>query len=71
MGSVKELPRFDAAKYLDNNEAVAIFISEAMTSGDSTYIAHAFGIIARAKGMAKIAEETGLSREQNNAKNNE
>lgn len=64
MASVKALPRFDAAEYLDNDEAVAIFMSEAMGTADPTYIAHAFGIVARAKGMSKIAEDTGLSREQ-------
>jgi probable addiction module antidote protein len=64
MASVKELPQFDAAKYLDDNEATAAFLSDALQTGDSLYISHAFGIVARAKGMARIAEETGLAREQ-------
>ena len=33
-------------------------------AGDATYIAKALGVVARAKGMANIAAETGLSREQ-------
>ncbi|MHB8146923.1 MAG: addiction module antidote protein [Vulcanimicrobiaceae bacterium] len=64
MASVKELPLFDAAKYLNSNEAIAAFLSDALQTGESRYIAHAFGIVARAKGVAQIAEETGLAREQ-------
>jgi len=64
MASVKQLPRFDAAKYLDSNEAVAAFLSDALETGDQAYISHAFGVIARAKGMAQVAEDTGLAREQ-------
>ncbi len=64
MASVKRLPQFDAAKYLDSNEAVAAFLSDALETGDQAYIAHAFGAVARARGMAQIAEETGLAREQ-------
>lgn len=64
MASVKELPHFDASRYLDTKEAIAAFLSDALQSGDQGYIAHAFGIVARAKGVAQIAEETGLAREQ-------
>lgn len=64
MASVKILPRFDATKYLDDDEAIAVYLSEALKSGDQAFIAHALGDVARAKGMAQIAEETGLAREQ-------
>jgi probable addiction module antidote protein len=64
MASVKELPHFDASRYLDTKEAIAAFLSDALQSGDQAYIAHAFGIVARAKGVTQIAEETGLAREQ-------
>jgi probable addiction module antidote protein len=36
----------------------------AFTTEDAGYIAHALGVVARAKGMAEIAMQTGLSREQ-------
>jgi probable addiction module antidote protein len=39
-------------------------MTEALASGDTGYIAHALGVVARARGMAQIAAETGLSREQ-------
>jgi probable addiction module antidote protein len=55
---------YDPAEDLTSEEAIAVFLQEAFTSGDAAYIAHAFGVVARAKGMTQIAEQTGLSREQ-------
>ena len=54
---------FDAAKYLDNPETIATYLTEAFESGDTSFIAAAIGDVARAKGMAKVAAETGLGRE--------
>jgi probable addiction module antidote protein len=56
--------KWDAAEYLDSGEAIAIFMGEAFKTNDPAYIAHALGVVARAKGMAQIAQKTGLSREQ-------
>ena len=39
-------------------------MADAFESEDMGYIAHALGIVARAKGMSRIASQTGLSREQ-------
>ncbi len=39
-------------------------MAEAFASEDPAYIAHALGVVARAKGMSQIAAETGLSRQQ-------
>jgi len=64
MASIKDLRRFDAAEYLDNEQALAVFLSEAMKTADPAYIAHAIGVVARSKGMADISARTGLSREQ-------
>ena len=55
---------YDPAVALDSDEAIAVFLSDALESGDSAYIAKAFGVVARAKGMTELARETGLSREQ-------
>jgi len=55
---------YDPAEDLNTDEAVATFMAEAFTTEDPGYIAHALGVVARAKGMAQIAKETGLSREQ-------
>ncbi len=53
---------FDAAKYLSTPEDHAELLSDALASGHSGYIAAALGTIARAYGMSRLAEETGLNR---------
>ena len=60
----EKLTAYDPAEDLGSDEAKAIFMSEAFKTGDPGYIAHALGVVARAKGMTQIAIETGLSREQ-------
>lgn len=40
-----------------------MYLSEALETGDADYICHALDTIARAKGMTKVAKETGLGRE--------
>jgi probable addiction module antidote protein len=42
---------------------MAVFLSEALETGDTALIAAALGVVARAKGMREISEQTGLSRE--------
>lgn len=54
---------FDPAKYLDDDEAIAAYIEEAIDIGDPAFIADALGVVARAKGMGQIAKDAGLSRE--------
>ena len=58
------LTHYDPAEDLGSEEAIAVFMAEAFQSNDAGYIAHALGVVARAKGMAQIAGQTGLSREQ-------
>ena len=60
----KKLTTYDPAAALVNDEEIAAFMADAFETGDASYIAHALGIVARAKGMAQIARDTGLSREQ-------
>ena len=55
---------YDPAEDLASDEAIAVFMAEAFQTNDAAYISHALGVVARAKGMAAIAERTGLSREQ-------
>ena len=43
---------------------MATFMAEAFETNDAGYIAHALGVVVRARGMAQIAGQTGLSREQ-------
>ena len=60
----EKLTNYDPAEDLTSDEAIAIFMAEAFQTNDAGYIAHALGVVARAKGMAQIAGQTGLSREQ-------
>ena len=60
----EKLTTYDPAENLTCVEAIATFIAEAFQKNDASYIAHALGVVARAKGMAQIAGETGLSGEQ-------
>lgn len=54
---------YDPAEPLDSPEAIAAFMADAMETANPTFIANAFGIVARAKGMTELSRETGLSRE--------
>ena len=60
----EKLTNYDPAEDLGTEEAIAVFMAEAFQSNDVAYIAHALGVVARAKGMSQIASQTGLSREQ-------
>ncbi|MFZ5929807.1 MAG: addiction module antidote protein [Pseudomonadota bacterium] len=55
---------YDPAEDLNSDGAIATFMAEAFGTNDAGYIAYALGIVDRAKGMAQIAGQTGLSREQ-------
>ncbi len=59
----KTLGKFDAAATLRDAEAIAEYMAAALETEDPGYISHAFGTVARAKGMTEIARESGLSRE--------
>jgi len=60
----EKLSNYDPAEDLGSDDAVATFMAEAFETEDAAYIAHALGVVARAKGMTQIAKDTGLSREQ-------
>ncbi|ANI90425.1 addiction module antitoxin [Arachidicoccus ginsenosidimutans] len=57
-----ETSKFDIADYLDNNEMIAEYLNTVIEEGNDADIINAIGNIAKAIGMTKIAEETGLSR---------
>jgi probable addiction module antidote protein len=59
-----KLTTFDPADLLKSDEAIEVFLAEALETGDAGHIASALGVVARAKGLTKIARETGLAREQ-------
>jgi probable addiction module antidote protein len=57
-----ETSKFDIADYLDSNEMIAEYLNSVLEEGDNSDIITALGHVAKAIGMTKIAEETGLSR---------
>lgn len=61
---MNKLTTYDPALALIDDDEIAIFMADAFETGDAAYIAKALGVVARAKGMSQVAEETGLSREQ-------
>ena len=54
---------FDPAKYLDDEEAIAAYLSDMMEGDEPGQLASALGDIARARGMTQIAIDSGLGRE--------
>jgi probable addiction module antidote protein len=54
---------FDPADFLDRKESQIELLADAVETGDSKYIANALGTIARARGMARVAQEAGLTRQ--------
>ena len=57
-----KLETFDAAKYFTDPIDQADLLDDAVGTGHAGYIANALGVIARAQGMAKLAEATGMQR---------
>jgi probable addiction module antidote protein len=60
---VSELPEFDAAQYLNNEEDIAAYLTTVIEENDSSLLAAALGDIARARGMTQVAKDSGITRE--------
>ncbi len=59
----QDLPVFDMADYLDDDEAIAEYLTQVMSDGDDSELAAALGHIAKARGMTQIAKDAGIGRE--------
>src|SRR3954462_15292876 len=57
--------RYDVAEHLRTPEEMAAYLEACLeqADGDAAFIAKVLGDIARAKGMAQVARDAGLSRE--------
>lgn len=57
--------RYDVSEHLRTPEEMAMYLDACIeeSGGDAAFIAKALGDIARAQGMAQVAEKSGLSRE--------
>jgi probable addiction module antidote protein len=54
---------FDAARNLTSPSAQEGLLNDALASGDAGYVSQALGVIARARGMTKVARNAGVTRE--------
>ena len=63
MTRIADLPTFDMAEQLPDAEDIAAYLQLALDDEDPAELAHALGIIARARGMTEIAQKSGMSRE--------
>ena len=52
---IEKSTTFGPAELLTSDEAIATFMADAFESGDAGCIAHALGVVARARSMAEIA----------------
>ena len=58
----KLLP-FDAARYLTDDAAIAEYMTAILETDDPDLLLLALGDVARARGMAQVAKDSGLGRE--------
>lgn len=61
--STRKLVAFDAARYLDDDDAIAEYVTAVFEADDPDLLLLALGDVARAKGMAQVAKDAGLGRE--------
>ncbi|NRP60254.1 addiction module antidote protein [Marinobacterium sp. xm-d-564] len=61
--NVTNLPDFDMASQLRDENDIAEYLSMVLEEGDSDELVRAIGYVAKARGMTQIAKETGLGRE--------
>ena len=54
---------FDVSEYLKDEASVAAYLSAIVEEGDPRLLLSAIGDIAKARGMSRIASESGLGRE--------
>jgi probable addiction module antidote protein len=58
-----KLIEFDAARYLNDDEAIAEYMTAVLETNDLDLLLLALSDVARAKGMAQVAKDAGLGRE--------
>lgn len=58
-----KVSRFDAVDYLDNEEMMAEYLAAAMEDPNPDVFLAALSDVAKARGIARLAKDTGLGRE--------
>lgn len=62
-GAPLKLVAFDAARYLDDEVAIAEYVTAIFEENDTDLQLLALSDVSRAKGMAQVARDAGLVRE--------
>jgi probable addiction module antidote protein len=60
---IADLPEFDVTEYLNDEQAIADYLTVVLEENDPALLAAALGDVARARGMTDIAKASGLTRE--------
>jgi probable addiction module antidote protein len=60
---ISDLPDFDMAEQLRDDEDIAVYLNLVLEDGDPALLAAALGDIARARGMTDISRASGITRE--------
>lgn len=57
--------KWDSSEHLRTEEEIALYLEACLEEGgdDPAFIAHALGVVARARNMSQLARDTGLTRE--------
>ena len=55
---------FDAARYLDDDEAIEEYMTAVLEPNDSDLLLLALSDVARARGMGQVAKDADLGRER-------
>ena len=60
---MNNIAAFDAADYLDNDIVIAEYLNAALEDENPDVFLQAIADVAKARGMSKLAQDTGLGRE--------
>ena len=58
-----ELKAYDSAEHFKDAESQEELLRDAIETGDPGYLAHALGIVSRARGMTQMERDTGIKRQ--------
>jgi probable addiction module antidote protein len=61
--TIRGLAEFDLAEQLKGGEDIAAYLTMVIKEGNTSELAHALGVAARACGMSDIAKASGITRE--------
>jgi len=60
---VTDLHPFDSAEHLETEADVAAYLEACAAEEDPALMAHALGVVARARNVSRVARDAGLTRE--------